>query len=102
MTLTPLRVASPNWNKEAEDPNLWNDQSRAQRVMRERDALDDQLKAIRRIEQEFEDQLTLIELGETEKDEKTIVEAEGGSQAVESRSGSPRVGSTAFWRGRRK
>ena len=44
--------------------------------MRERDALDDQLKAIGRIEQELEDQLTLIELGETEKDEKTIGEAE--------------------------
>ncbi|HKS84365.1 MAG TPA: peptide chain release factor 2 [Pseudolabrys sp.] len=63
-------------NKESEDPNLWNDQARAQRVMRERDALDDQLKAIGRIEQELEDQLTLIELGETEKDEKTIGEAE--------------------------
>ncbi|MGA8971199.1 MAG: peptide chain release factor 2 [Pseudolabrys sp.] len=63
-------------NKESEDPNLWNDQSRAQRVMRERDALDDQLKAISRIEQELEDQLTLIELGEGEKDDKTISEAE--------------------------
>lgn len=38
--------------------------------MRERDALDDQLKAIGRIEQELEDQLTLIDLGETEKDKK--------------------------------
>ncbi|HUL88236.1 MAG TPA: peptide chain release factor 2 [Pseudolabrys sp.] len=63
-------------NKESEDPNLWNDQARAQRVMRERDALDDQLKAIGRIEQELEDQLTLIELGEAEKDEKTITDAE--------------------------
>ncbi|HEV8463633.1 MAG TPA: peptide chain release factor 2 [Pseudolabrys sp.] len=63
-------------NKESEDPNLWNDQARAQRVMRERDALDDQLKAIGRIEQELEDQLTLIELGETEKDDKTVAEAE--------------------------
>jgi peptide chain release factor 2 len=44
--------------------------------MRERDALDDQLKAIGRIEQELEDQLTLIELGETEKHESTIAEAE--------------------------
>jgi peptide chain release factor 2 len=44
--------------------------------MRERDALDDRLKAIGRIEQELEDQLTLIELGESEKDEKTISEAE--------------------------
>ncbi len=45
--------------------------------MRERDALDDQLKAIGRIEQELEDQLTLIELGESEKDDKTVAEAEG-------------------------
>jgi peptide chain release factor 2 len=44
--------------------------------MRERDALDDQLKAIGRIEQELEDQLTLIELGEVEKHEGTIAEAE--------------------------
>jgi peptide chain release factor 2 len=44
--------------------------------MRERDALEDQLGAIGRIEQELDDQLTLIELGESEKDDKTIVEAE--------------------------
>jgi len=44
--------------------------------MRERDALDDQLKAIGRIEQELDDQLTLIELGEAEKDHKTVGEAE--------------------------
>lgn len=44
--------------------------------MRERDALDDSLNAIGRIERELEDQLTLIELGEAEKDDKTIVEAE--------------------------
>ena len=44
--------------------------------MRERDALDDQLKAIGRIEQELEDQITLIDLGEGEKDDKTVSEAE--------------------------
>ncbi|HEY6026653.1 MAG TPA: peptide chain release factor 2 [Pseudolabrys sp.] len=63
-------------NKESEDPNLWNDQSRAQRLMRERDALDDQLKAIGRIEQDLDDNLTLIELGDAEKDEATVGEAE--------------------------
>jgi len=50
--------------------------------MRERDALDDQLKAIGRIEQELDDQLTLIELGESEKDEKTIAEAEAALKRV--------------------
>ena len=44
--------------------------------MRERDALEDQLKAIGRIEQDLDDQLTLIELGESEKDEATVAEAE--------------------------
>src|SRR6201999_1058966 len=38
--------------------------------------LEDQLKAIGRIEQELEDNLTLIELGESEKDEATVGEAE--------------------------
>src|SRR5207344_547563 len=63
-------------NRQAEDPNLWNDQQRAQRVMQERTALEDQLTAIGRIEQELDDQLTMIELGESEKDAKTIADAE--------------------------
>jgi len=44
--------------------------------MRERDALEDQLGALKRIEQALEDNLTLIELGEAENDEATVVEAE--------------------------
>lgn len=44
--------------------------------MRERDALEDQLKVIGRVEQELDDNLTLIELGESEKDEATVAEAE--------------------------
>ncbi|MGN6570216.1 MAG: peptide chain release factor 2 [Pseudolabrys sp.] len=63
-------------NKESENPEFWNDAQRAQRAMRERDALDDQLGSLRRIDQTLEDNLTLIELGEAEKDEGTIAEAE--------------------------
>ena len=44
--------------------------------MRERDALEDQLGSIGRMEQALEDNLTLIELGEAEKDEATVAEAE--------------------------
>ena len=51
-------------NKQAEDPELWNDASRAQKVMRERTALENQLNGITRIARELDDQLTLIELGE--------------------------------------
>ena len=44
--------------------------------MQERTALEDQLTGIGRIEQELDDQLMLIELGEAEKDSKVIAEAE--------------------------
>jgi peptide chain release factor 2 len=63
-------------NRQAEDPDLWNDPQRASRVMQERTALDDQLSALTRIEQELDDQVTLIELGDAEGDEKVVAEAE--------------------------
>jgi peptide chain release factor 2 len=44
--------------------------------MQERNALEDQLSAIGRIERELDDQVTMIELGEAEKDQKVIAEAE--------------------------
>jgi peptide chain release factor 2 len=44
--------------------------------MQERTALEDQLTAIGRIEQELDDQLTMIELGEAEKDQKAVGDAE--------------------------
>jgi peptide chain release factor 2 len=44
--------------------------------MQERTALEEQLGALARIEQELDDQLTMIELGETEKDQKVVAEAE--------------------------
>jgi peptide chain release factor 2 len=44
--------------------------------MQERNALEDQLKSIGRIEQELDDQLTLLELGESENDASVVAEAE--------------------------
>src|SRR6266700_2375197 len=44
--------------------------------MQERTALEDQLSSIGRIEQELDDQLAMIELGEAEKDQPTIADAE--------------------------
>ncbi|HVV80700.1 MAG TPA: peptide chain release factor 2 [Pseudolabrys sp.] len=69
-------------NRESENPNLWNDQARAQKLMRERDALDDQLGALGRIEQELSDQLTMIELGESENDTKVVADAEQALRKV--------------------
>jgi peptide chain release factor 2 len=44
--------------------------------MQERTALDEQLTALARIDQELDDQITLIELGQAESDQKVIAEAE--------------------------
>ncbi|MFZ2065134.1 MAG: peptide chain release factor 2 [Xanthobacteraceae bacterium] len=70
------RVRLAELNRQAEDPNLWNDPQRASRVMQERTSLDDQLNALSRIDQELDDQVTLIELGEAEDDQKVIADAE--------------------------
>jgi peptide chain release factor 2 len=44
--------------------------------MQERTGLEDNLTALSRIEQELDDQATMIELGETEKDQTVVAEAE--------------------------
>ena len=63
-------------NRQAEDPNLWNDPQRASRVMQERTALDDNLNALSRIDRELDDQVALIDLGEAEKDQSVVADAE--------------------------
>jgi peptide chain release factor 2 len=63
-------------NQQAEDPDLWNDQERAQRVMQERTSLEDQLGAITRFEQELDDQVTMIDLGAAEGDATVVADAE--------------------------
>ncbi|MET0745233.1 MAG: peptide chain release factor 2 [Microvirga sp.] len=69
-------------NAQAEDPDLWNDAETAQKVMRERTMLEDQIAAIRRLEQELEDAATLIELGEMEDDAGTVKEGEEAIRAL--------------------
>jgi len=44
--------------------------------MQERTALEDSLSSIGRLEQDLDDQITMIELGEAEKDTKVVAEAE--------------------------
>jgi peptide chain release factor 2 len=52
--------------------------------MQERTALEDSLSAIGRIEQELDDQVTLIELGEAENDAGVIAEAETALRKLKS------------------
>jgi peptide chain release factor 2 len=50
--------------------------------MQERNALDDQLNAIGRIERDLADQITMIELGDAEKDPRVVAEAEAVLKAL--------------------
>jgi peptide chain release factor 2 len=50
--------------------------------MQERNALEDQLGAIGRIEREMEDQIGMIELGEAEKDQAVIADADASLRAL--------------------
>jgi peptide chain release factor 2 len=69
-------------NRLAEDPKIWDDPQKASRLMQERTELADALESIARIEQELSDQIELIEMGEAEKDQATVTDAEGKINAL--------------------
>ncbi|MFM8647081.1 MAG: peptide chain release factor 2 [Methylocystis sp.] len=58
-------------NVKAEDPAFWNDAAGAQKLMRERTQLEEQLASLSLLERELDDAVTLVELGEAESDEGT-------------------------------
>ncbi|WP_156917593.1 peptide chain release factor 2 [Salinarimonas rosea] len=70
-------------NAASENPELWNDPDAAQKLMRERTSLEDSIAAITRLEQELDDAVTLIELGDAEDDEATIQEGEAAIRGIE-------------------
>ena len=65
-----------------ENPDLWNDPTRAQKLMRERQGLLDQFSTYRLIESGLRDNVELIEMGEAEDDAEIVVEAEAALRAL--------------------
>ena len=65
-----------------ETPDLWNDPGRAQRLMRERQALMDQMSTYRLIDEGLRDNVELIELGEAEGDAPIVAEAEAALRSL--------------------
>ncbi|PRD42042.1 peptide chain release factor 2 [Phyllobacterium phragmitis] len=63
-------------NQQAEDPNLWNDAQEAQKLMRERQQLEDSIAEIHRLMQSLDESVELIALGEEEGDKSIVAEAE--------------------------
>ncbi len=65
-----------------EDPTLWDDPAKAQKLMRDRQALLDAMKTYEDIEREMRDNVEMIELAELEDDQDMIDEAEAALLAL--------------------
>ncbi|MCL4188510.1 MAG: peptide chain release factor 2 [Rhodobacteraceae bacterium] len=72
-------------NVRSEDPALWNDPSRAQKLMRERNALAAALDTYHALARDLDDLTGLIELGELEGDAEVVAEAETQLRALRAR-----------------
>lgn len=81
METAPYRLEE--FNAMIEDPDLWNDQDRAQKLMRDRQLLVDAMATHDGIKQELADNLELIELGEMEDDAEVVADAEAAIVALE-------------------
>jgi len=72
-------------NARAEDPNLWNDPSTAQQLMRERQKLDGAISSVRQMENELADATGLIGMAEAENDAAMVADAENAVLALQKR-----------------
>jgi len=70
------------FNALIKDPSLWNDQKRAQNLMRDRQLLVDAISIYEGIKQDLSDNLEMIELGELDDDIEVIREAEDSLKAL--------------------
>jgi len=69
-------------NARVEDPSLWNDPVKAQKLMRERQSLVDSITTHNTIRQDLDDNLELIELGKMEDDKDVVFDAEASLEAL--------------------
>ena len=70
------------FNARVEEPDLWNDAAKAQKLMRDRQVLVDAMSMHKSIKQDLSDTVELIELGEMEGDDEVVAEAEDGLKAL--------------------
>ncbi len=70
------------FNAMSEDPELWNNPAKAQKLMRERQMLADAMENHKTLLSEMQDNIDLIELGEMEGDSEVVAEAEAAIAAL--------------------
>ena len=70
----------------SENPDLWNNPEKAQKLMRERQMLSDSISNFKELSSNLHDNIELIELGEIEEDHEIIKEAENGILIIQKES----------------
>jgi len=83
MDIETARHRLEEFDARVEDPDLWNDPARAQKLMRDRQALVDKMGTHKAISSGLDDNIELIELGEMEGDGEVVAEAEAALAALE-------------------
>ncbi len=73
------------FNAMVEDPDLWSDPEKAQKLMRDRQALVDAIETYDGIACELNDNVELIEMGAAEDDKEVVAEAEAALRALKER-----------------
>jgi len=71
------------FNARVEDPTLWDDPAKAQKLMRDRQMLVDAVAGYEKIKTDLTDNIELIELGEMEEDAEVVAEAEAAIKKLE-------------------
>ncbi|RIA56708.1 peptide chain release factor 2 [Dichotomicrobium thermohalophilum] len=69
-------------NAEVENPELWNDAERAQKIMRERQTLESALNTYASLEQRLRDNIELIEMAEAEGEDEVISDAQAALETL--------------------
>ncbi|MEX0955855.1 MAG: peptide chain release factor 2 [Rhizobiaceae bacterium] len=69
-------------NSRTEDSSLWDNPQEAQKLMRERQMLEDSITAIKGLSQALDDNVELIALGEEEDDKSVITDAEAAIRSL--------------------
>jgi peptide chain release factor 2 len=78
-------------NAMTEDPNLWNDAARAQKLMRDRQTLADAVARVEGMQRDLDDNVGLIELGEMEDDKAVIADAEEALKRLREKAGQAEI-----------
>ncbi|MDJ0825482.1 MAG: peptide chain release factor 2 [Rhodobacter sp.] len=73
------------FNARVEDPGLWDEPDKAQKLMRDRQTLVDAIETYEGIARDLSDNVELIELGEAEDDAEVVAEAEAALKRLATR-----------------